>query len=150
MGSLINKRSAQGRTDGVAVPAGYVGEVRTTGAQNITMSTTASVVTNITNAVLASVPAGSWLFILQANIGGSVLNPGNLYISQFSGTTNTDVVEGDNLISFSAPTAASSAGTTLVYPLVLGTPTTMYGKFLCSVTQATAVIRYTFRAVRIA
>ena len=26
MGSLINKRSAQGRTDGVAVPAGYVGE----------------------------------------------------------------------------------------------------------------------------
>jgi len=27
MGSLINKRSAQGRTDGVAVPAGYVGEM---------------------------------------------------------------------------------------------------------------------------
>ena len=27
MGSLINKRSAQGRTDGVAVVAGYVGEM---------------------------------------------------------------------------------------------------------------------------
>jgi hypothetical protein len=140
----------RGRTDGSAAAAGEIGEVRTTGAQNIAMSATAGVVTNITNAVLASVPAGSWLFILQADIGGSVINPGYLCISQFSGTTNTDVVEGDNLLSYSAPTAAGAANTTIVYPLVLGTPTTMYGKFQCTVTQATAVIRYTFRAVRIA
>ena len=66
MGSLINKRSAQGRTDGVAVAAGYVGEIVNSAsltAATLPLTTAADLGGGILN-----LGPGSWEIVYNANI----------------------------------------------------------------------------------
>ena len=73
MGSLINKRSAQGRTDGVAVAAGYVGETPggvaragTGGSAYTIRSTTAAGSGTPAKVIFQSVNKGTYLVTISS------------------------------------------------------------------------------------
>ena len=75
MAALINKRSAQGRTDGVAVAAGYVGEKITASLAGITQAS--PTINNwYDDSGTLSLTAGTWTIYNGVSLYGS--NPGSI------------------------------------------------------------------------
>jgi len=137
-----------GRTDGVAVSSGNVGEFLESGVSSVT-ARPVNAFSDVNSLVLTP---GNW--IITANIAGlafAMTTPTLCVaaLSTFSGNTVTDHVRGDNELSGPAPTA-SNADTNLciVWKKSVTVGTTIYAKVECDAASGTFAARAKITAVR--
>jgi len=130
MGSLINKRSAQGRTDGVAVAAGYVGEVISS-VQGLVASGVATAV--YFDAVSVTLTPGNWMlnYVLYNSASGATITNFAAGISTNSGTSGVGLDVGDNSAWQQGATALFDSSISIPGYVVRPTSTTTYyGKII--------------------
>ena len=150
MGSLINKRSAQGRTDGVAVAAGYVGEVISS-VQGVASSGVATAV--YFDAVSVTLTPGNWMlnYVLYNTASGATITNLGGGISTNSGTSGVGLAVGDN--SAWQHGASSTFDSSISIPGYVVRPTsttTYYGKAVIYFSAGSPSYAARLTAVRIA
>ena len=122
MGSLINKRSAQGRTDGVAVPAGYVGE-----RKEATLSTGATLTSGVaTDCASLALPAGVWTVYGKIYFERTVAPTTWAVVTACIHTVSAVRDQTNEVLVHAATTAVDMAIAPAPYYLNVGAPTTVY------------------------
>jgi hypothetical protein len=147
--TALNGVQVQGRTSGVAIPSGQIGQRLNTSTALVT-SVPVNTWTDVTSLAL---PAGIWdvtgYIVNQAFaiVGGSV---GSSALSLFSGTTVTDQVLMDNQMSGPVPVAnADNVNMTIPGWRVVTTGATVYLKTRMDASSGTTSARGRIIAVRV-
>jgi hypothetical protein len=119
-GALTPAGGIVGKTDGVTVPAGYVGQViQVTGASTTGLNATVSNITNIT------LTPGVWLITAAGFIGGSGGTSLSLAVSTNSASF-TGTIIGYTRLAFPANATAGIASGSLSFPVNIASNTTYY------------------------
>jgi hypothetical protein len=149
---------APGATNGAAIAAGYVGEVKTkykqsASSQNISAATWTNLTDESAATASLDLTAGVWFLQAQIILGGSVSTADNakmIAISEYSGSTGTDHVSGSNVLYATSPTIAQDGFGNISYVVNNSASKTYYFKIYLAVASATTVVRFRFNAIRIA
>jgi hypothetical protein len=119
-GALTPVSGIVGKTDGVAVPAGYVGQViQVTGASTTGLNATVSNITSI------ALTPGVWLITASGYIGGSGGTVLSLAVSTNSASF-TGTIVGYNRLPFPANASAGIAAGILTFTVNIASNTTYY------------------------
>lgn len=147
--SGINGVTGSNATSSAASGSAKIGECLVVTNQNVTFAFNANEWTNVTNGTL-NLTAGIWDVYVQSTFGGTITTAGLIAISQFSGNTTTDHVEGDNVLSYWAAGATQASGSIRYRAVVTSGTLSIYFKIRNPSSQVAAVLRYKFQAIRIA
>jgi hypothetical protein len=155
---LVPALGLPGRTDGVAIAAGYVGETKrsykaSNASQNISSATWTNLKDESVVDATVTLTAGVWLILANVSLGGSVSTADNsktIAVSEFSGTTTTDHLFGVNSSNALNPTVSNDSSSYIQFSVNnIGTKT-YYLKIFLGASSATSVINFNFQAIRIA
>lgn len=151
--SLVNSGitgvTGSNATSSAASGSAKIGECLVVTNQNVMFAFNANEWTNVTNGTL-NLTAGIWDVYVQSTFGGTITTAGLIAISQFSGNTTTDHVEGDNVLSYWAAGATQASGSIRYRAVVTSGTLPIYFKIRNATSQVAAVLRYRFQAIRIA
>jgi len=142
-----------GDVTGVAVPAGYVGEVLTASVGNVGFSQAMNANQWYDLSLTLAVTPGIWAVTAYASgIGGSILQYCNVGVSLASGNVSPGT-QGLDFSSIYPPTATVSSFITTM-PVIIRTSAsgTLYIKFMCGTAQGSGVLNGSaaIKAIRIA
>lgn len=146
----VSARQVAGDVSGVAVPAGYVGEV-------------VEVVSNLTNfpvagtwndfAAAIQLTAGVWTisYVVDFELNGATMQQISIGIGTASGSSTTGLTIGSSQVGANVPTAQTNAsGCIPNFYVRLNSTTLYYGKIFGGYTAGTPRYRGRLTAVRIA
>lgn len=145
-GNLTN--GVKGRINGVAIPAGYVGERLTSGQQTNTLTTA-----QYDDTMSVTLTPGIWLITFRGEIDGSNTSGYySMFVGTVAGNNSTGASAGVNFISMAGVTPSSGAQVAWCignYYVNITATTTYYGKVFQSSGTANAA-RGIIEGIRIA